>query len=327
LIAGPDSPRVSVHHVLFAHHRSRCPALAAGPAELINSVVYDCQDGFVHHNPADGEFHIAGNTFIHGPSHEDFTPIYLDDEDPGGTTYWLSQNEIQAPDLFEGVLDDITTTPLAEAAFEGADPSQLLDQPSDFGADAEGYVPISMQAPAAASEAVLEQAGAFPRDAVTAQTIDDVRTGSGSWGATVPDDLLEGLAPAEPPLDADADGMADDWEAERGLDPADGDDHGTVGPSGYTAIEEYVNELAEEIVGASPPAATTEAPAAERSIEEGAAPGADPDAGADVAAPVSGSGGGGGVDGTLVVALLAAVLSVVAVAVSGYTLGALRRRS
>ena len=63
-----------------------------------------------------------------------------------------------------------------------------------------------------------------------------------------PDDLLEGMTPTEPPTDADADGMADEWENEHGLDPSDGSDHTTVLPSGYTAIEEYINELAEELL-------------------------------------------------------------------------------
>ena len=42
--------------------------------------------------------------------------------------------------------------------------------------------------------------------------------------------------------------MADDWERAHDLDPADGSDAITVRASGYTAIEEYVNELADTIV-------------------------------------------------------------------------------
>ncbi len=249
VIFGPDSPRASIHHVLFAHHRARCPAMSAGPAELINSVIYDCQDGFVHHNPASGEFHIAGNTFIHGPSHTEFTPLYFDDEDPGGTTYWLFQNDIQAPGQFEGVVDDISGTPLADAAFAGAGPDQIISSPSDFSATSGGYVPVTMQAPADAAAAVLDRAGAFPRDGVTAATVDDVRNGTGSWEPNPPANLLDGLSPTEPPPDADTDGMADTWELENGLDPSNGTDHAVVMSSGYTAIEEYINGLAEQVAG------------------------------------------------------------------------------
>jgi pectate lyase len=260
IMVGPDSPRTSIHHVLFAHHRSRCPAMGSGPAELINSTVYDCQDGFVHHNPAQGEFHIAGNTFIHGPSHDDFTPLYFDDEEPGGTTYWLYQNDIRAPGLYEGIVDDISDTPLAENAFLGAGPEQIISSPSDFSEASNGYVPVTMQSPAEASAAVLDQAGAFPRDGTTSETIDDVRNGTGDWDPDPPDDLLEGLSSTEPPADDDLDGMADAWELEHGLDPSDGDDHVAVMSSGYTAIEEYVNELSDQLVGASPPGSSTVVP-------------------------------------------------------------------
>ncbi len=261
LIAGPDSPRVSIHHVLFAHHRSRCPALATGPAEFVNSVVYDCEDGFVHHNPAEGEFHIAGNTFIHGPSHENFTPLYFDDEEPGDTTYWLYQNDIRAPGQVEGVVDDIADTPLAENAFAGADPDQVIATGTDFATESEQYIPISMQSPEDAYDAVLAGAGAFPRDAITTRTVQDVVDGTGEWGAHEPADLADGLSSGDQPADEDDDGMADDWEAANGLDPGAADDD-TVMESGYTAVEQYVNELSDELVGAPPPTETVTPPTA-----------------------------------------------------------------
>ena len=254
IMVGPESPRVTIHHVLFAHHEARCPAMGTGPAEFLNSVVYDCKDAFVHHNAANGEFHIAGNTFIHGPSHKEFTPIFLDDEDPGGTTYWLYQNEFVAPGQLEGIADDISGTPLAEVAFYGADPDQVIDSPSDFAEASKSYAPVSMQAPGEAYDAVLESAGAFPRDAMTAETIDDVRNRTGDWEPDPPADLLQGLTPGVPPTDADKDGIADDWEGAHRLNATDPDDHATVMSSGYTAIEEYVNELSVALVGAPPPA-------------------------------------------------------------------------
>ncbi len=223
LIAGPDSPRFTVHHVLFAHHEARCPALASGPIELINSVMYDCQDAMVHHNPASGEFHIAGNTFIHGPSHEEFTPMYFDDEEPGGTTYWLYQNQITAPGQFEGIVDDISTTPLAEAAFSAGDRPEPDHRRADR-TSAPRWRRTSRsrcRRPGDAYESVLASAGAFPRDAMTNETVDDVRTGGGDWTPDPPANLIAGLTPGEAPADADADGMADAWESENGLDPTE----------------------------------------------------------------------------------------------------------
>jgi hypothetical protein len=56
------------------------------------------------------------------------------------------------------------------------------------------------------------------------------------------------LTATTPPTDDDDDGMADDWETANGLDPSDGSDHDTVMGNGYTAIENYINELAEALV-------------------------------------------------------------------------------
>ena len=59
---------------------------------------------------------------------------------------------------------------------------------------------------------------------------------------------MDGLTPGTAPVDADDDGMADDWELDNGLNPGNGSDHSTVMPSGYTAIEAYINELATRLV-------------------------------------------------------------------------------
>ena len=85
------------------------------------------------------------------------------------------------------------------------------------------------------------------RDAVTTRDVADVRAGTGEWGRREPASLMEGLTPGTPPADADDDGMPDEWEAAHGLD-AGKDDSAKVMASGYTAIEEYVNETARRLV-------------------------------------------------------------------------------
>jgi len=49
---------------------------------------------------------------------------------------------------------------------------------------------------------------------------------------------------AEPPADADRDGMPDDWERARGLDPQDPADGPKDAGDGYTHLENFLNELA-----------------------------------------------------------------------------------
>ncbi len=44
--------------------------------------------------------------------------------------------------------------------------------------------------------------------------------------------------------DSDQDGMPDTWEKAHGLNPEDAEDRNAIAPSGYTWIEEYLNELA-----------------------------------------------------------------------------------
>jgi hypothetical protein len=43
--------------------------------------------------------------------------------------------------------------------------------------------------------------------------------------------------------DADHDGMPDEWELTKGLDPQSGVDRNLLAPSGYTWVEEYINSL------------------------------------------------------------------------------------
>ena len=79
----------------------------------------------------------------------------------------------------------------------------------------------------------------------------DVQARGGAGGNRRPADWMEGLGPV-PRLPADdgddGDGMDDDRELGGGLDPTDGSDHSSVLPSGYTAIKEYINGLADALI-------------------------------------------------------------------------------
>lgn len=242
----------SVHHNLFAHNRNRNPALATGPSESINNVAYNVRHGFVNHNDASGQITIVGNTFIQGPD-DTLIPLFFD----GGerVSYWLADNYVDDPRDFVGSIDD----PWSDVYFSeliGASTAVRAARPFVFtGRD---YVAVTTDPAMAAYDTVLECAGAFPRDVVTRTAVQEVIDRGGSWGGDLPADLLDGLRPGEAPTDADADGMADAWEMRNGLDPADGTDHATVQASGYTAIETYINGLADGIACGSPPGGETD---------------------------------------------------------------------
>ncbi|HRG97107.1 MAG TPA: pectate lyase precursor [Polyangiaceae bacterium] len=261
-IAGPDSARISVLRTLFAHHFRRAPAFATGPAEMRGSVIYDVRDGFVHDNPAEGAFHVVGNVWKRGRSSR-LAPFALEDEDPGSgdVLYVVRDNRVDDPGNLVGLVVD----PFAE---RGRHPS-FADLPAGVDTGLDGPLPGMVYparklGPEEAYPLVLVRSGAFPRDVVTLRTIEDVRTRCGAWGAKPPPDLLAGLRPAAPPEDADRDGIADAWERARGLSPADPEDAKRPLEGEYTALEVYVNELADALVrGAPAVAADAEGPCAD----------------------------------------------------------------
>ena len=253
LLAGPGGGRISIHHNLFVHTKARTPALAEGPADVINNVVYNGREGFVHHNPVNGDFNIAGNLYLDGPS-ASLAPLWFDPEnDPPPSRYWVWDNLVEDPGVYLGRVDNPFTTPGFDAAYGfyccGITAGQFNSVGEFDFSSHPGYVPVTRSAPAVALDAVLDHAGAWPRDIVNTWAVTETQARSGSWGDRRPADWLEGLVPGVPPPDADNDGMADAWEQAHGLDPSDGSDHATVMPSGYTAIEEYVNGLADLLIG------------------------------------------------------------------------------
>jgi pectate lyase len=259
LIQGPDGHRIAVHHNLFAHSRSRNPAIANGPADVRNNVIYNVRQGFVHHNPASGPFNFVGNYYKQGPD-DTLIPFYFDDENGSPVAslkYWLADNFIDDPgdNCVRSV--DNPWTDRCHPSFQdmNAPVSLRATTPFDFVATVPGWVGVTTQPSKEAHDLVLARAGAFPRDAVTTRIVDEVKNRTGRFGLQAgdrPADLMAGLSPGAAPADGDNDGMPDAWESSHGLNPAN-DDSSTVRPSGYTAIEEYINELADQMSGGAPP--------------------------------------------------------------------------
>jgi len=187
LINGPDGHHVSIHHNLFAHHIRRGPAVATGPTEIRNNVLYNFQQAFVHHNPAVGQFNIVGNTFKRGPSSA-LQPFLFDDEEPnsGPPQYYLKDNMIDDAPTFSGVIND----PWAEASkygglrnLEGANRKVATEN------NLAGLTyKVTTQSSQVAYDLVMAKAGAFPRDGVALRTFDEVKNRTGSWGAKPPPD-------------------------------------------------------------------------------------------------------------------------------------------
>ncbi len=111
-----------------------------------------------------------------------------------------------------------------------------------------GFPGIGASDAQTAYAAVLAGAGAsHSRDAVDHRVVRQVGERSGR----IIDSQSEvggwpQLASASGPVDADHDGMADDWERLHKLDPENPNDHSTIiEGSAYTALESYINSLGE----------------------------------------------------------------------------------
>ncbi len=246
LINGPDGRRVSIHHNLFAHHKNRSPAIANGPAEVRNNVMYNVRHGFIHHNPASGAFNIIGNYFKKGGD-DVLIPFYFDDEDnfaAADLEYYLADNFIDDPGgSCEGSVDN----PWSQCNQDLLAPESLRVE-SEVDLTGQYWAPVTTESSTDAYESVLAGAGAFPRDLVTRQSVEQTRNRTGTWGSYPLPVPLVGLTPGAAATDADNDGIADEWEAANGLSSSEASDNQKEMPSGYPAIEEYINELADQLV-------------------------------------------------------------------------------
>lgn len=249
LSAYSGAGNISVHHNLFAHHMSRNPSItpyeAGQPGDFRNNVVYDFETGFTHsgHVPV-APINFIANYYKRGPSAERIFPFAFIAEGE----YYVAQNFIEGVGLIGDPRDTDFTVP---SWVRYNNYGTKLTSPASIW-------PITTHSAEEAYQLVLAQAGSFPRDRVTIRTIEEVKSGTGQWGRNAPLEpsdtwFLEGLQPGQPPLDSDGDGMPDAWEDAHGLDKNNGNDHSQLMSSGYSAIEEYLNHLAEKLITESNP--------------------------------------------------------------------------
>jgi len=257
--------RGSLLRTAMINCRDRNPAFADGPFEIFNMVVYNHQTGLTHHNPASGPFNVIGNYYRWGPAGGIGKPFWIGGSQNSETepSYWFFDNYLDddEADPF-GRFDDPWTADhylLGEDGMGGVAITHRATTRADYSGFPE-WVPPTLMSSTNTYDHVLLRAGAFPRDIVTRNAIAEVRDRTGEIGCPIrllldeqgnpsgPHPLMDGLTPTSPPTDSDDDGMPDDWETAHNLDPGDGNDHDTLMPNGYTAIENYINELAEQLV-------------------------------------------------------------------------------
>ena len=227
---------------LWISNQSRNPK-GKGTIQFINNVVYNWGGtGYVGgHSGTNHYADLINNYFIKGPSSSGpFAGQFAATDFIHQTGNWLDLDR-------NGRLDGRLVLP---EDFGQKAPPTFVPAPTVTGSAA--WTPDSAQA---AFEKVLGGAGAsLHRDPVDQRLIADL-TSLGLRGQTTRDPEEMGgfgaIAGGAAPTDSDGDGLPDSWEAAHSLDPRVADSN-RVAASGYTRLEEYLNELA-----VSPPAPTS----------------------------------------------------------------------
>ena len=249
LIRGSWGNGYSFHHNLYAHHRARLPRpgnyndLDIDPDGFIfdfrNNVIYNWAGSYAGYN-ADGssgvdsitKMNFVGNYYKKGP------------DSKGSFAFRETTTSSRA--YFDGncMNNSYPRDPWSLVIFKGFSRSQekAYKQSKPI-----PVAPIRTDDALTAYERVLADVGAtLPvRDAVDARVINHVINGT---GRIIDDEDEAGgwpeLKTTTPPLDSDHDGMPDEWEKARGLNPNDKADGSKDRDSdSYTNIEEYLNWL------------------------------------------------------------------------------------
>jgi pectate lyase len=259
--AAEDSGAVSLHHNLWAHHARRVPCLAPYRAnaagDFCNNLIYNCRGGYTddgHGSRARSPVNLHNNYYKRGPQTEGrMYPYALSPQ----MDYYVKDNYFEDwgyqhhPRHWKFGNQPDGVPRWIQFNNNGRELDKPAKAPQVHTVDAkEAY------------DLVLAKAGCWPRDRVTKRTIDEVKTKSGAWGRNDPLHptdtwFLEALIPGKAPVDIDNDGIPDAWETAHSLNPNDPADATKIVPAGgskgdrhqgYTYIEFYINELADNLV-------------------------------------------------------------------------------
>jgi hypothetical protein len=244
------------HHNLLANHNSRLPRFSGSSTtpndptkELVdfrNNVVYNWMSNNTYGGEK-GRYNMVNNYYKPGPatSKSRITQI-VNPSAPYGKFFiegnCFYNNTSVSKDNWKGVKIEHTLDSVRTA--------------QEFKIE-----PLPTQSAEDAFEDVLKYAGAsYKRDAVDERIIEEVRTGKSTNGK-LKNGIIDSQAdvggwpvlkaiPGE--ADTDNDGLPDAWERSKNLNPSDAADaSATAKASSYTNIELYMNELVNNLYGAT----------------------------------------------------------------------------
>ena len=274
----------SFHHILLAHHGSRCPRISdysgqnefgSGPFDVRNVVYYNwSRDGQGSYGGKNAKFNLTNCYYKAGPATgtDENIAWRILQTDPTARIY-LDGNYVTAnPETTA----DNWNTGVWEQFWRDVNPTEEEKQAMKM-TDYYPYGKVTTHTAELAYERVLDYAGAsLRRDVIDERIVNEVRTGSATHigSATEYEDedgnvhqvevhrpgIIDTVGDTEgypevkslkPWADTDGDGIPDIWEEAYGLDPENADDAGekTVDESGrYSNLEVYFHNLVQHIV-------------------------------------------------------------------------------
>lgn len=251
MLIGEHAKNISIHHNYFAHNNDRNPLFKGDTTgEVINNVVYNWGSfGMRLKDVVDSGTDIAstvqveGNHYKPGPQTSS-SKLGITVAGISGSRFYVKNNI--GPGRLTNTGDDwlavdgstayrVNTPPLGISRITVDDVSQITD--IIFSETGAGAV-------------------APHRDSVDLRAMQTFANNSGTWISS--ESEVGGwpyLSSGTPPADSDHDGMPDNWEVSKNLNPQDSSDGNRDRDSdGYTNIEEYINGL---MPGTSIPAEKT----------------------------------------------------------------------
>jgi hypothetical protein len=250
------------HHNMLAHHTSRNPRFCGSrytneadleKVDFRNNVIYNWGGNSIY-GAEGGSYNLVNNYFKYGPATSSSvrSRIIAPNADDGTNSqpagvwgvFYVDGNYVNK-------YPAITENNWSGVHASIGDKSEIR---SDMEFECDTVTTTDAQV---AFEHVLAQVGTVlpKRDIVDTRIIHEALTGTATYGATYGSGTgiidTQGdvggwpvLESTTPPDDSDKDGMPDEWETNRGLNPNDPEDrNGDDNGNGYTNLEEYLNEL------------------------------------------------------------------------------------
>lgn len=267
----------SYHHILLAHHGSRCPRISDMPTpgeegagdhigffDIRNNVFYNwSESGFGCYGGKYGTFNLVNNYYKAGPATGTGSMSWrIVSSDPTARAfidgnYVPGRADVTADNWTNGVWSqfwrDLNPTTEEMQAMKMTSP-----QP---------FSKVTSHSAEVAYERVLDYAGAsLRRDAIDRRIVNEVRTKTSTYTGSRDENPRPGIIDTVSDTegyqevkslqawpDTDGDGIPDIWELAYGLDPNDPSDaqqiSSSVDPNGrYPNIEVYLHNLVQHIV-------------------------------------------------------------------------------